>query len=80
MEITSQKVDFRSFEMINKIMHINGVCIVFKGINRHEFNARTGSAITKEDMLWGAPVHSEYLIDSSRDIHFEFIMRKYIHE
>ncbi len=27
------------------------------------------------DDSWGAPVHKEYLIDSSEDIGFEFIIR-----
>ena len=35
----------------NKIC-LNGKRIIFKGINRHEFDAKTGRAITKEDMLF----------------------------
>jgi beta-galactosidase len=30
------------------------------------------------DDSWGAPVHEEYLIDSSKDINFEFTIRKCI--
>ena len=52
VEVIPQKVGFRKFEMMNKVMHINGKRIVFKGVNRHEFNSRSGRAITKEDMLW----------------------------
>ena len=52
MEVVPQAVGFRKFEMIDKVMHINGKRIVFKGVNRHEFNPRRGRAITKEDMLW----------------------------
>lgn len=48
---------FRRFEMGvsesgNKIMKINGKRIVFKGVNRHEFNCHRGRAVTEEDMLW----------------------------
>ena len=35
IEVIQQKVGFRSFEMINNIMHINGKRIIFKGVNRH---------------------------------------------
>ncbi|KAF6622990.1 beta-galactosidase, partial [Paenibacillus sp. EKM208P] len=52
VEVIPQKIGFRKFELINKVMHLNGKRIVFKGVNRHEFNARTGRAISREDMLW----------------------------
>ena len=52
VEVIPQKVGFRRFEMVDKIMRLNGERIVFKGVNRHEFNCRSGRAITKEDMLW----------------------------
>lgn len=48
----TQKFGFRKFELVNKIMKINGERIVFKGVNRHEFNCNLGRAITEEDMLW----------------------------
>ncbi|HEY8805369.1 MAG TPA: hypothetical protein VIM42_09755 [Clostridium sp.] len=32
------------------------------------------------DDSWGAPVHKGYLIDSCKDIHFEFIMKKCIED
>ena len=52
IESIIQKVGFRTFELIDKVMHINGKRIVFKGVNRHEFNCYTGRCISKEDMLW----------------------------
>lgn len=47
-----QKFGFRKFEISDKIMEINGERIVFKGINRHEFNCYRGRAITEADMIW----------------------------
>ena len=70
VEVVTQKVGFRSFEMINKVMHINGKRIVFKGINRHEFNARTGRAITKEDMLWDIKFLKQNNINAVRTSHY----------
>ncbi|MBX4270737.1 glycoside hydrolase family 2 TIM barrel-domain containing protein [Clostridium estertheticum] len=70
IEVVSQKVGFRSFEMINKIMTINGKRIVFKGINRHEFNCRKGRAITKEDMLWDIKFLKQNNINAVRTSHY----------
>ncbi|MGL4862080.1 MAG: glycoside hydrolase family 2 TIM barrel-domain containing protein, partial [Cetobacterium sp.] len=47
-----QKFGFRKFEISDKIMKINGERIVFKGVNRHEFNCYRGRAVTEEDMIW----------------------------
>ena len=47
-----QKFGFRKFEISDKIMKINGERIVFKGVNRHEFNCYKGRAVTEEDMIW----------------------------
>ena len=47
IEILNQTVGFRTFEMIDKIMCLNGQRLVFHGINRHEFNVRRGRAVTK---------------------------------
>lgn len=54
-EIIIEKVGFRVFEMKNRIMHINGKRIVFKGVNRHEFSSETGRcidvSIIKKDLI-----------------------------
>src|SRR5699024_1691296 len=38
IEVVPQQIGFRKFEMKDNIMHINGERIVFRGVNRHEFN------------------------------------------
>ncbi len=70
IEITPQKVGFRKFEMINKVMHINGKRIIFKGINRHEFNCRNGRAISKDDMLWDIKFLKQNNINAVRTCHY----------
>lgn len=52
VEAVVQRVGIRQFEMINKVMHINGKRIVFRGVNRHEFSATHGRAVTNEEMEW----------------------------
>lgn len=51
-ELVPQKIGFRTFEMKNQIMCLNGKRLVWKGINRHEFDVRLGRAITEKEMLW----------------------------
>ncbi|MEH6991856.1 glycoside hydrolase family 2 TIM barrel-domain containing protein [Neobacillus drentensis] len=70
VEVVPQKVGFRRFELVNKIMHLNGERIVFKGVNRHEFNPRTGRAITKEDMLWDIKTLKRHNINAVRTSHY----------
>ena len=70
VEVIPQKVGFRRFEMKNKVMHINGKRIVFKGVNRHEFNRRSGRAITKEDMLWDIQTLKQNNMNAVRTSHY----------
>ena len=49
-EIIPQKVGFRRFEMKDGVMCINGKRIVFKGVNRHDFSADHGRAVTAEEI------------------------------
>jgi beta-galactosidase len=70
IEAIPQRVGFRTFEMKNKIMHLNGKRIVFKGVNRHEFNSRRGRAITKEDMLWDIATLKRNNLNAVRTSHY----------
>ncbi|WP_138752068.1 glycoside hydrolase family 2 TIM barrel-domain containing protein [Paenibacillus sinopodophylli] len=70
VEAIPQKTGFRSFEMIDKIMHINGKRIVFKGVNRHEFNSRRGRSITKEDMIWDIETLKRNNLNAVRTSHY----------
>lgn len=45
-EKVRQPVGFRRFEMVDKIMTLNGKRIVFNGTNRHDFDASCGRAAT----------------------------------
>ncbi|MCD7820575.1 MAG: DUF4981 domain-containing protein [Lachnospiraceae bacterium] len=48
-EVICQNVGFRRFEMKDKMMHLNGQRIVFKGVNRHDFSSKYGRAVTYEE-------------------------------
>ncbi|WP_136608322.1 glycoside hydrolase family 2 TIM barrel-domain containing protein [Paenibacillus dokdonensis] len=70
IEVTPQQVGFRKFEMIDRVMHLNGKRLVFKGVNRHEFNCRRGRAITKEDMLFDIRTLKQNNINAVRTSHY----------
>lgn len=70
VEVVTQKIGFRHFEMKGKIMCLNGKRIIFKGVNRHEFSARRGRSITKEDMLWDIKFLKQHNINAVRTSHY----------
>lgn len=70
VEVVTQKIGFRHFEIKDKIMCLNGKRIVFKGVNRHEFSARHGRSITKEDMLWDIKFLKQHNINAVRTSHY----------
>lgn len=70
VEVIPQQVGFRRFELINKIMCLNGKRLVFRGMNRHEFNIYRGRAITEEDMLWDIRFMKQHNINAVRTCHY----------
>lgn len=70
LEAVSERVGIREFRMINGIMCLNGKRIVFKGVNRHEFDCRRGRAVTKEDMLWDIRFLKRNNINAVRTSHY----------
>lgn len=70
VEVVPMDVGFRSFEMKNGVMHINGKRILFRGVNRHEFNYKRGRAITEEDMLWDIRFMKRYNLNAVRTCHY----------
>ncbi|MFD0671068.1 glycoside hydrolase family 2 TIM barrel-domain containing protein [Cohnella sp. GCM10027633] len=70
VEAIVQKTGFRRFELKDKLMRLNGERIVFKGVNRHEFNCRSGRNITREDMLWDIKTLKRNNINAVRTSHY----------
>lgn len=70
IETESCKVGFRTFEIKDGLMKINGERIVFKGVNRHEFTADKGRAIDYEDMVEDIKLMKKYNINSVRTSHY----------
>ncbi|EFM11205.1 Beta-galactosidase [Paenibacillus curdlanolyticus YK9] len=70
LETASCRVGFRSFELKDGLMRINGKRIVFKGVNRHEFSCETGRALGKEDMIRDIVLMKRHNINAVRTSHY----------
>lgn len=51
LEVLRIRVGFRTVQMLNGRVHLNGKEILIRGVNRSEFNDRTGRVIPKETMV-----------------------------
>ena len=69
-EITTTQIGFRRFERKNNIMLLNGKRIIFKGIDRHEFDYRSGHSVTKDDMLFDIKFMKQHNINAVRTSHY----------
>ena len=50
IEVSQQRIGFRSIEIKGQDFLVNGQPIIFYGINRHDFNRFTGRVLTRDDM------------------------------
>lgn len=69
-ECILEKVGFRRFEMKNSVMHLNGKRIVFKGVNRHEFNSLTGRCVKEEEVEKDLRIMKQNNINAIRTSHY----------
>lgn len=69
-EVVCEQIGLRRFELCGNKMLLNGNRIVFKGVNRHEFNSRSGRAVTDEDMLWDVTTMKRHNINAVRTSHY----------
>ncbi|MFP3155262.1 DUF4981 domain-containing protein [Lachnospiraceae bacterium ZAX-1] len=70
LEVVPADVGFRRFELKDGLMLLNGKRILFRGVNRHEWNPHRGRAITKEDMLWDIAFLKQNNINAVRTSHY----------
>lgn len=70
IETAMARVGFRTFAIKDGIMCLNGKRIVFKGVDRHEFSAERGRAITEADMLADILMMKRNNINAVRTSHY----------
>ena len=65
-----QRIGFRTFRIEDGIMKLNGKRVVFKGADRHEFDAKRGRAITRQDMIDDIMFCKRHNINAIRTSHY----------
>ena len=69
-ETARQKVGFRKIEIRDSVIRINGVRVVFKGVNRHDFCGETGRAVTEEKIRRDLLLMKRNNINAIRTSHY----------
>ena len=69
-ETAFQKVGFRKVEILDSVIRINGVRVVFKGTNRHDFCGETGRAVTEEKIRRDLLIMKRNNINAVRTSHY----------
>lgn len=70
LESFTQPFGFRSVEMRNGRQLINGVPVLFKGVNRHEHDAHHGRTITVESMIRDIELMKQFNLNAVRTCHY----------
>lgn len=69
-EVIVDYVGFRKIEIIDKIVYFNGQKIKFRGVNRHEFDAFTGSTVSMKQMMLDLTMMKQHNFNSIRSSHY----------
>lgn len=69
-EFVPQPFGFRKIELRDKIMLLNGKRLILNGVNRHEWNARTGRCITDADEERDVQIMLKNHINAVRTCHY----------
>ncbi len=70
IEATSCKVGFRTVEIKDAQLMVNGKPVLVRGVNLHEHNALTGHVIDKETMLKDIELMKQHNINAVRMSHY----------
>ena len=69
-ETAIQKVGFRKIEIRDSVIRINGVRVVFRGVNRHDFCGESGRAVTEEKIRRDLLLMKRNNINAVRTSHY----------
>ena len=70
LEVQRCRVGFRTVEILDAQVHVNGVPILFKGVNRHEHDPDTGHAVSVESMVEDILLMKQFNINAVRTSHY----------
>ncbi len=70
IEVESCRVGFRQVEIKDGRLWINGVPVLLKGVNRHEFDPDRGRALTVESMIEDIRLMKQFNVNAVRTCHY----------
>ena len=69
-EVVFYRVGFRRLEIIDKVMYLNAKRLILTGVNRHEWNAKTGRVIGMDEMISDMKCVKRNNINAVRTCHY----------
>ena len=76
-EIVPWRFGFRTIELKDGVMLYNGKRLIIKGVNRHEWNAKSGRVVCDADEDWDIECFKRNNINSVRTCHYPDRIRWY---
>lgn len=70
IECVSEKVGFRTIEIKNRELLINGAPVLIRGVNRHDHDPVLGKTITRESMLQDIMLMKQFNFNAVRTCHY----------
>ncbi len=64
------RIGFRTIEIVDGVLTVNGNRVLFNGVNRHEFHPDRGRALTEQDMLDDVLLMKRAGINAVRTSHY----------
>ena len=69
-EMIEERIGFREVSIDGPVFRINGDAVKLKGVNRHEFSADGGAAVTLEEMARDLTLMKELNVNAIRTSHY----------
>lgn len=69
-EVTSVRIGFRTVEVRDRALLVNGKPVLIKGVNRHDFDPDTGKTISRERMLQDIRLLKQFNFNAVRTSHY----------
>lgn len=70
LETIPLSIGWRRVEIREGVITLNGERLVFKGVNRHEWDMRRARSVTEQDMLWDIKTMKRMGINAVRTCHY----------
>lgn len=70
VHVTQQQIGFREISISDRQIHVNGVPVDFRGVNRHEHDPQTGRHVPQERMLQDIHLMKQHNVNAVRTSHY----------